>query len=134
MKKNDLKTVCDSALKNELGKRGYFVQRIPKNINDWKHLNKIIEFEAEHEYWYLGETKEFTKDSFEQKIREFLLSISNDDEIEIHKEYFKLESHTLVATELVKCQKEDKEAIEFWGIYNTIIPSSVRNKKIEGDY
>lgn len=115
MKKINLKTVCDSALKDELEKRGYCVQYVSKNINDWKHPNKIIEFEAEHDYWYLGETKEFTKDEFEKTIREFL-SISDDDVVEIYKEYFRLKSHTPTIIGLVKCKKEDDGAIEFWGI------------------
>ena len=115
MKNINLKTVCDSALKDELEKRGYYVQYISKNINDWKHPNKIIEFEAEHDYWYLGETKEFTKDKFEKTIREFL-NIPYDDVIEIFKEYFKLEPHSQTTNKLIKCKKEDEGAIEFWGI------------------
>lgn len=115
MKNINLKTVCDSALKDELEKRGYYVQYISKNINDWKYPNKIIEFEAEGEQWYLGETKEFTKDEFEKTIRGFL-SISDGKEIDIYKKYFNFKSHTPIVIELVECKKEDEGAIEFWGI------------------
>lgn len=115
MKNINLKTVCDSALKNELEKRGFLVQSASKTINSWKHPNKIIEFEDEYDYWYLGETKDFTEKEFENTIKEFL-NIPPGDILEIYKDYFKLKLITPATTTLIKCRKEDKGAIEFWRI------------------
>lgn len=115
MKSVNLKTVCDSALKDELEKRGYYVQYISKNINDWKYPNKIIELATEYGYWYLGETKEFTEKEFKKAIREFL-DTSDRGEIGICKGYFKLKSYTSTTFELAECCEKDDEAIEFWRI------------------
>lgn len=113
MKKINLKIVCDSALKDELEKRGYRVQYISKNINGWKFPNKIIEFETEYGYLFLGETKEFTAEEFEKTIREFL-DIPQDDGFDFCRGYFKLNSIAPNAIELVECKESDEEAIEFW--------------------
>lgn len=115
MKKIDLKTVCDSTLKDELEKRGYLVKRIPRDINAWKHYNKIIQFERTHKYWYLGETKDFSKSEFEETVKTFL-DVHPDDEIDIYVEYFKLEPHISNNVSLVVCKKDDVGAIEFWRV------------------
>ncbi|MGL4865338.1 hypothetical protein [Cetobacterium sp.] len=113
MKKMNLKTVCDSALKDKLEKRGYFVQHNPTTINNWKYPNKIIEIEDEYDYTYLGETKEFTKEEFEKTIRDFL-DVPEDDEIDFCTEYYKLKSYASVGFKLVECREEDEGAVEFW--------------------
>lgn len=115
MKKINLKTVCDSALKTELEKRGYYVQYISKNINNLKDKNKIIKLEFDTDYWYLGETKDFSEIKFEEIIKNSL-GIHPNYPIDIHKKYFKLNTQSLVTTNLIFCQKSDEGAIEFWRI------------------
>lgn len=115
MKKIDLKTVCDSALKDELEKRGYYVQYVSKNIDSLKGGNKTIEVKFDSDCWTLGETREFSEEKFEKTIKKHH-GLSLNYPIDIHKEYFRLNLSVSITKDLLPCRKGDDGAIEFWRI------------------
>lgn len=122
MKKNNLESVSSLDLKNELEKRWGMVHLISKNIENWKHSNKIIEFEDLGDYCYLGETKDFTKEQFEKTIREFL-NIDNDEKIDIYQKFYRLKKREPFIVEgeihsftLEECDKEAEGSFEVWSL------------------